>query len=61
MQDYCCLTQLEITEMQKFASQHSHSNVFVLRHGGDSGIGTNIYISCGKCQEEKDVTDYGSW
>lgn len=51
----------ELQDLMKFASDHKHSNVVILETSGGSGIGTNLYVICGKCLEERDITDYGSW
>lgn len=55
------LDRLEFAKIQEFMDKHKHSNVFILGYSGGSGIGINIYVTCGHCYEKLDATNYDSW
>ena len=61
MSDEFYLSRKEFAAMQSFMTEHEHTNIFVLRYSGESGIGMNTYIICCECQTEEDVTDYDEW
>ena len=55
------LNRKELKDLNEFVSNHKHSDLFFLDNEGASGIGQNTYVTCEKCYEKKDITDYESW
>lgn len=58
---YIILDRIELKNMNDFAKEHEHSNIFLLETSDESGIGTNIFITCDKCGMEGDLTNYEVW
>lgn len=54
------LSNKELKDVVDFRNQHRHSNSFSYTLTG-TGIGTAIVVTCEKCGESKNITDYDAW
>jgi hypothetical protein len=66
MKNEVILSKYELISINEFYINHyikHHLNdmVLIIETSDGFGIGENIYVTCGTCQERKDVTDYTSW
>jgi hypothetical protein len=59
--DRIILHRVEIERVNAFSREHDHSTLILIETSGTSGIGTNVYVICDKCQQEKDITYYECW
>ena len=59
--DYFLFNRKELDRLNEFIKEHAHGSVFIMRKSGESGIGQNLYVTCEKCQQEMEITDYDCW
>lgn len=56
------LTELEKERYKEFASAHTMCNIQpTIQINPGSGVGTTFTVTCPKCGESQDITDYTNW
>ena len=55
------MSEYSIKLSEEFIKKHQHSKEIAYIIKGGSGIGIGINITCLKCGEIKDITDYDEW